>query len=68
VTRRLLAVGARVVAVEPDPSLASYLRETMAGEDLTIVGTTFEEAAIDCAALISRWLRLHSTGWIKKSV
>jgi len=50
VTRRLLAVGARVVAVEPDPSLASYLRETMAGEDLTIVGTTFEEAAIDCAA------------------
>jgi SAM-dependent methyltransferase len=47
VTRRLLALGARVVAVEPDPSLASYLRETMAGEDLTIVGTSFEEAEID---------------------
>jgi SAM-dependent methyltransferase len=50
VTRRLLALGARVVAVEPDPSLATYLRELLIREDLTIIGTSFEESGIDGAA------------------
>jgi SAM-dependent methyltransferase len=50
VTRRLLTAGARVVAVEPDPSLASYLKEAMSSEDLQIIGASFEEAEIDAGA------------------
>jgi SAM-dependent methyltransferase len=47
VTRRLLAAGARVVAVEPDPSLVSCLKEAMSSEDLQIIGASFEEAELD---------------------
>jgi SAM-dependent methyltransferase len=47
VTRRLLAADARVVAVEPDASLASYLRSAIASEDLQIIGSSLEEADLD---------------------
>ncbi len=45
VTRHLLAHGARVVAVEPDPALAAYLRDAVPG-DLDILVGTFEEAPL----------------------
>ncbi|HUZ08634.1 MAG TPA: class I SAM-dependent methyltransferase [Acidimicrobiales bacterium] len=45
VTRRLVAVGARVVAVEPDPAFASHLADSMMGT-VEIIGTSFEEAPL----------------------
>jgi len=47
VTRRLLSAGARVVAVEPDPSLAGYLRGVHPTDDLEIIGATLEAADLD---------------------
>ena len=46
VTRQLLHAGARVVAVEPDPGLASYLEHTLADENLEVVLAPFEDAAV----------------------
>jgi SAM-dependent methyltransferase len=46
VTRRLLNLGARVVAVEPDPGMAAYLTQTFDGADLEIIGNTFEDATL----------------------
>jgi SAM-dependent methyltransferase len=46
-TRRLLELGASpLVAVEPDDRLAAFLRETVPDEALTVVISTFEEAAL----------------------
>ncbi len=46
-TRRLLELGANpLVAVEPDDRLAIFLREAMADAALTVVNSTFEEAAL----------------------
>src|SRR6185369_8576195 len=46
-TRRLLDLGAHpLIAVEPDDRLASFLRETVRNEALTVVISTFEEAAL----------------------
>jgi len=52
VTRRLLAEGAHVVAVEPDPASAAYLRETLGGDGvpLAVRGSTFEEALVEPGA------------------
>jgi len=47
VTRHLLSAGARVVAVEPDPSLASYLSSAHQMDDLEIIGATLEAAELD---------------------
>ena len=47
VTRHLLSAGARVVAVEPDPSLASYLSGVHQTDDLEIIGATLEAADLD---------------------
>jgi SAM-dependent methyltransferase len=44
VTRRLLALGARVVAVEPDRALATHLAKTMGGDTLELIVGSFEEA------------------------
>lgn len=44
-TRRLLEIGARVVAVEPDPALAAYLVST-AGCALTVHNVTLENAEL----------------------
>jgi SAM-dependent methyltransferase len=46
VTQRLLRNGAHVVAVEPDPSMASYLFETSASANLDVVISSFEDAAV----------------------
>jgi SAM-dependent methyltransferase len=47
-TRQLLDLGAKpLVAVEPDSRLATFLRETVQDEALTVVSSTFEDAALD---------------------
>jgi SAM-dependent methyltransferase len=46
VTRRLTAAGATVVAVEPDPALADWLRTAMAGTGTEVVAGTFEDAPL----------------------
>jgi SAM-dependent methyltransferase len=46
-TRRLLEFGANpLVAVEPDDRLATFLRNTLADDALTVVVSTFEEAVL----------------------
>jgi 16S rRNA A1518/A1519 N6-dimethyltransferase RsmA/KsgA/DIM1 with predicted DNA glycosylase/AP lyase activity len=40
VTRRLLSAAARVVAVEPDPSLATFLSDAHRADELEVVGAT----------------------------
>jgi SAM-dependent methyltransferase len=47
VTRHLLSAGAQVVAVEPDPSLATYLSGAHQSDDLEIIGATLETAELD---------------------
>jgi SAM-dependent methyltransferase len=46
VTQHLLREGAHVTAVEPDPSMASYLSDTAASANLDVVISSFEEADI----------------------
>ena len=46
VTRRLVALGARVVAVEPDPVLAAELAQASADRSVQVVGSSFEEAPL----------------------
>lgn len=46
VTQRLLGEGAHVTAIEPDPAMASYLRDVAASDDLEVVATSFEEAEV----------------------
>jgi len=47
VTGHLLAAGAHVVAVEPDPSLAGFLCHAHPGADLEVVGAPLESAVLD---------------------
>jgi len=49
-TRRLLAAGASVVAIEPDARLAAWLAERAAGPKLKVVNATFEAALLEDAA------------------
>ncbi|HVT41346.1 MAG TPA: rRNA adenine N-6-methyltransferase family protein, partial [Acidimicrobiales bacterium] len=49
VTRRLLATGASVVAVEPNANLAAFLRDSF-GSELRVVEALFEEADLESAA------------------
>jgi SAM-dependent methyltransferase len=45
-TRRLLEHGAEVIALEPDPRLAAYLRERL-GDSIEIRETTLEDAELE---------------------
>jgi len=45
VTRRIVAAGASVVAVEPDPNMAAHLAAAVSG-DVEIIRGTFEQAAL----------------------
>ncbi len=45
VTRRLVAAGARVVAVEPDQNMAAHLAAAL-GSNVAIIRGTFEQAAL----------------------
>ena len=49
VTRRLLGVGAEVVAVEPDARLAEFLRERL-GDQVELVEHTLEHAELEASA------------------
>lgn len=50
-TRRLLDLGADpVVAVEPDPRLAGFLRRNNPGAALRVVVSSFEDAALEASA------------------
>jgi SAM-dependent methyltransferase len=49
VTFRLLALGADVVAVEPDPELAAFVRERASGP-VTFIPSSLEEASLPSAA------------------
>ena len=46
VTQRLLGAGAHVTAIEPDPSMVSYLRQAMDSSELDVVPSSLEEAEI----------------------
>jgi SAM-dependent methyltransferase len=47
-TRRLLALGASpLMAIEPDPRLADYLRRTIDHAALQVLDATFEDAALE---------------------
>jgi SAM-dependent methyltransferase len=48
-TRRLVEHGAELVVVEPDPRLASFLRESF-GELVEVRQTTLEESALDASS------------------
>ena len=50
VTRRLLDVGARVTAVEPDPAMAHYLTQALPEPRLDIVVQAFEDASLAASA------------------
>lgn len=43
-TGRLIQAGAHVLAVEPDPGMADYLRHSFPRHDLEVINATFEEA------------------------
>jgi SAM-dependent methyltransferase len=47
VTRRLVKLGARVVAVEPEPALADFLAASVDEADVSIIGQTFEDVVLD---------------------
>jgi len=49
VTRRLLEIGAEVVAVEPDAHLAEFLRRRL-GDQVELVEHTLEDAELDAGA------------------
>jgi SAM-dependent methyltransferase len=62
-TRRLIAAGARVTAVEPDPGQVDHLRRSFPAQTLEVVGASFEAApladnAFDlaCAAMSFHWV------------
>jgi SAM-dependent methyltransferase len=67
-TRRLLAMGASpLLAVEPDPRLAAFLRHTISSSSLAIKQAAFEEAvfpegkfALGVAASSFHWLEQNS--------
>ena len=62
-TRRLLDLGASpLIAIEPDPRLATYLRETVPDEALRVIISSFEEATLDAASLISASAQPRSIG------
>ena len=49
VTRRLLEIGAEVVAVEPDARLAEFIRERL-GDQVELVEHALEDAELDASA------------------
>ena len=47
VTRRLLEAGASVVAIEPDPGLAAYLRTALMKSPVEVLEIPFESATVE---------------------
>ena len=67
VTRRLIALGGTVVAVEPDASLADYLNRTMPSDSLEVLLGSFENASLaeDAFDLAVAAMSFH---WIDQDV
>ena len=68
VTRHLLRQGAHVTAVEPDPSMSSYLFETAASAYLDVVISSFEEADVPRQVSIWPWPPPRFTGSTRRLV
>jgi len=67
-TRRLLDLGANpLLAVEPDPRLATYLSETIRDEALRVIFSSFEEAALD-AACFDLGISATAFHWLNEDV
>ena len=67
VTQRLLREGAHVTAVEPDPGMASYLRDAASSPNLDVVISSFEDADFPWPASILPWPPPPFTGSTKRS-
>ena len=50
VTRRLLALGAKVTAVEPNADIASWLADRLTSPDLQVIVAPFEDAGLPTAS------------------
>src|SRR5450631_2230446 len=46
VTRHLVAAGAHVTAVEPDPSMGEFLRSSLLPGSVQVIESTFEDALL----------------------
>jgi SAM-dependent methyltransferase len=65
-TRRLLEIGAEVVAVEPDALLAGFLRERL-GDQVELVEHTLEEAELNAHAF-DLAVAASSFHWVDEAV
>jgi SAM-dependent methyltransferase len=66
VTRRLTALGAHVVAIEPDQAMAAHLRASTDPSSVEVLGESFEDASIAedrfdlaVAAMSFQWVDQH---------
>jgi SAM-dependent methyltransferase len=66
VTRRLLELGAAVVAVEPDPRLAGYLQERLGGR-VVLVERALEDAELEPAAF-NLAVAASSFHWVEEAI
>jgi SAM-dependent methyltransferase len=60
VTRRLVSAGARVVAIEPDPAMAAYLRQSFGGKAVEVREAAFEDAPVEDSSFT---LAVAATSW-----
>ena len=67
VTQHLLRKGARVTAIEPDPSMASFLRDTAASANLDVVLSSFEEVDL-AGATFDLAVAATSFHWVDQEV
>jgi SAM-dependent methyltransferase len=66
-TRRLLAMGASpLLAIEPDPRLAAFLRDTISSSSLEIKQDAFEEAVLS-EAKFSLGVAATSFHWLEQT-
>jgi SAM-dependent methyltransferase len=67
VTRRLLEAGASVVAIEPDPGLASHLRTALMDRPVEVVESPLESATVEDGAF-DLALAATSFHWVDQEV
>ena len=66
VTQRLLGAGAHVTAIEPDPSMASYLRDSAASAELQRRDISLRRPRSPTLLLIWPWPPPPFTGWAQE--
>ena len=67
VTRRLVEAGAHVVAIEPDPAMAAYLRQALRGKEVEVIEAPFEDATIDESSF-SLAVAATSFHWVDQTI